>query len=238
MTLCPDADRENLHGARFAHLPARCMVRGENHGNGAETGMCCARQGIQKDDSGQVSALTGELHLEGSVKATKLKLTWLPQARSGQREAETQHRAVCKSRETSLTRRNHIAMLFAKASPLVLRLNMPTIVLQLIMVLRPTHRAGLKVNHSEHKGCRRCMAEPGLMPLLLQSHLPKNALNILRQLANVCAERRPGTAVLRRLRAPDHEEEARGRRQDRGPRQPALSECLRSPAPLQCATLS
>ena len=39
------------------------------------------RQGIERDASGQVSGLTGELHLEGSVKTTKLKLTWLPQVR-------------------------------------------------------------------------------------------------------------------------------------------------------------
>ena len=30
-----------------------------------------------------MSELTGKLHLEGSVKTTKLKLTWLPQARLG-----------------------------------------------------------------------------------------------------------------------------------------------------------
>eukprot|EP00239_Pterosperma_sp_CCMP1384_P010909 CAMPEP_0197860068 /NCGR_PEP_ID=MMETSP1438-20131217/35197_1 /TAXON_ID=1461541 /ORGANISM="Pterosperma sp., Strain CCMP1384" /LENGTH=720 /DNA_ID=CAMNT_0043476801 /DNA_START=19 /DNA_END=2181 /DNA_ORIENTATION=- len=34
---------------------------------------------IQKDASGAVVGLTGELHLEGSVKNTKLKVTWLPQ---------------------------------------------------------------------------------------------------------------------------------------------------------------
>ena len=35
-------------------------------------------QSITKDSSGAVTALGGELHLEGSVKTTKLKLTWLP----------------------------------------------------------------------------------------------------------------------------------------------------------------
>ena len=35
-------------------------------------------QSINKDDSGTVTALGGDLHLEGSVKTTKLKLTWLP----------------------------------------------------------------------------------------------------------------------------------------------------------------
>ncbi|KAG9132007.1 hypothetical protein Leryth_017206 [Lithospermum erythrorhizon] len=33
---------------------------------------------IKKDQDGFVTQLTGVLHLEGSVKATKLKLTWLP----------------------------------------------------------------------------------------------------------------------------------------------------------------
>ena len=47
----------------------------------ANSSIRLACQGIEKDDGGQVSALTGELHLEGSVKTTKLKLTWLPQAR-------------------------------------------------------------------------------------------------------------------------------------------------------------
>ena len=42
-------------------------------------------QGIKKDERGQVTELTGELHLEGSVKATKLKLTWLPQVCSHSR---------------------------------------------------------------------------------------------------------------------------------------------------------
>lgn len=33
---------------------------------------------IEKDQEGYVTQLTGILHLEGSVKTTKLKLTWLP----------------------------------------------------------------------------------------------------------------------------------------------------------------
>ncbi|KAK0597970.1 hypothetical protein LWI29_030347 [Acer saccharum] len=33
---------------------------------------------ISKDQDGNVTQLTGVLHLEGSVKTTKLKLTWLP----------------------------------------------------------------------------------------------------------------------------------------------------------------
>lgn len=33
---------------------------------------------IEKDQEGFVTQLTGVLHLEGSVKTTKLKLTWLP----------------------------------------------------------------------------------------------------------------------------------------------------------------
>lgn len=34
---------------------------------------------IKKDGEGNVTFLTGVLHLEGSVKTTKLKLTWLPE---------------------------------------------------------------------------------------------------------------------------------------------------------------
>ncbi|KAF8407474.1 hypothetical protein HHK36_006608 [Tetracentron sinense] len=34
---------------------------------------------IRKDEDGNVTQLTGVLHLEGSVKTTKLKLTWLPE---------------------------------------------------------------------------------------------------------------------------------------------------------------
>ncbi|ERN02087.1 hypothetical protein AMTRI_Chr02g223680 [Amborella trichopoda] len=34
---------------------------------------------IQKDENGNITLLTGVLHLEGSVKTTKLKLTWLPE---------------------------------------------------------------------------------------------------------------------------------------------------------------
>ncbi|XP_047325344.1 glutamate--tRNA ligase, cytoplasmic-like [Impatiens glandulifera] len=34
---------------------------------------------IKKDESGKVTELFGSLHLEGSVKTTKLKLTWLPE---------------------------------------------------------------------------------------------------------------------------------------------------------------
>ncbi|KAA8545332.1 hypothetical protein F0562_020116 [Nyssa sinensis] len=34
---------------------------------------------IKKDEDGNVTQLTGVLHLEGSVKTTKLKLTWLPE---------------------------------------------------------------------------------------------------------------------------------------------------------------
>lgn len=33
---------------------------------------------IKKDEAGNVIGLTGVLHLDGSVKTTKLKLTWLP----------------------------------------------------------------------------------------------------------------------------------------------------------------
>ncbi|PON69554.1 Glutamyl-tRNA synthetase, archaeal/eukaryotic cytosolic [Parasponia andersonii] len=36
-------------------------------------------KGIEKDQEGKVTQLTGALHLEGSVKTTKLKLTWLPE---------------------------------------------------------------------------------------------------------------------------------------------------------------
>ena len=36
-------------------------------------------KGIEKDQDGKVTQLTGVLHLEGSVKTTKLKLTWLPE---------------------------------------------------------------------------------------------------------------------------------------------------------------
>lgn len=35
-------------------------------------------QRVSKDEAGLVVAMEGMLHLEGSVKATKLKLTWLP----------------------------------------------------------------------------------------------------------------------------------------------------------------
>jgi glutamyl-tRNA synthetase len=31
-----------------------------------------------KTENGMITQLIGELHLEGSVKSTKLKLTWLP----------------------------------------------------------------------------------------------------------------------------------------------------------------
>jgi glutamyl-tRNA synthetase len=34
---------------------------------------------IERDQDGNVTGLKGELHLEGSVKVTKLKLTWLPE---------------------------------------------------------------------------------------------------------------------------------------------------------------
>ncbi|XP_050221692.1 glutamate--tRNA ligase, cytoplasmic [Mercurialis annua] len=34
---------------------------------------------VVKDESGQITELVGVLHLEGSVKTTKLKLTWLPE---------------------------------------------------------------------------------------------------------------------------------------------------------------
>ncbi|XP_041020754.1 glutamate--tRNA ligase, cytoplasmic [Juglans microcarpa x Juglans regia] len=36
-------------------------------------------KGIEKDQDGNITRLTGVLHLEGSVKTTKLKLTWLPE---------------------------------------------------------------------------------------------------------------------------------------------------------------
>lgn len=36
-------------------------------------------KGIEKDKDGNITQLTGVLHLEGSVKTTKLKLTWLPE---------------------------------------------------------------------------------------------------------------------------------------------------------------
>jgi hypothetical protein len=39
----------------------------------------CIVRSIAKDADGKVTGLTGELHLAGSVKTTKLKLTWLPQ---------------------------------------------------------------------------------------------------------------------------------------------------------------
>ena len=39
----------------------------------------CYIRTITRDASGAVTALTGELHLEGNVKDTKYKLTWLPQ---------------------------------------------------------------------------------------------------------------------------------------------------------------
>ncbi len=35
-------------------------------------------QRVSKDESGAATGLEGVLHLEGSVKTTKLKLTWLP----------------------------------------------------------------------------------------------------------------------------------------------------------------
>lgn len=35
---------------------------------------------ISRDQDGKVTQLTGVLHLEGSVKTTKLKLTWLPES--------------------------------------------------------------------------------------------------------------------------------------------------------------
>ena len=38
-------------------------------------------QGIERSTSGEVTGLTGELHLEGNFKTTKLKLTWLPVTR-------------------------------------------------------------------------------------------------------------------------------------------------------------
>ena len=34
---------------------------------------------IEKDQVGNITQLSGILHLEGSVKSTKLKLTWLPE---------------------------------------------------------------------------------------------------------------------------------------------------------------
>ena len=34
---------------------------------------------IEKDQDGNITGLSGVLHLEGSVKTTKLKLTWLPE---------------------------------------------------------------------------------------------------------------------------------------------------------------
>lgn len=34
---------------------------------------------IEKDQDGNITGLSGALHLEGSVKTTKLKLTWLPE---------------------------------------------------------------------------------------------------------------------------------------------------------------
>lgn len=36
-------------------------------------------QNVEKDGDGKVLSLSGVLHLEGSVKTTKLKLTWLPE---------------------------------------------------------------------------------------------------------------------------------------------------------------
>ncbi|KAK1317991.1 hypothetical protein QJS10_CPA05g00040 [Acorus calamus] len=36
-------------------------------------------RGIEKDQDGNVTHMTGTLHLKGSVKTTKLKLTWLPE---------------------------------------------------------------------------------------------------------------------------------------------------------------
>ncbi|KAK1277337.1 hypothetical protein QJS04_geneDACA015752 [Acorus gramineus] len=36
-------------------------------------------KGIEKDQDGNITHMTGTLHLEGSVKTTKLKLTWLPE---------------------------------------------------------------------------------------------------------------------------------------------------------------
>lgn len=40
--------------------------------------VCPAVQSISKDGEGLVSHMHGRLHLEGSVKSTKWKLTWLP----------------------------------------------------------------------------------------------------------------------------------------------------------------
>jgi glutamyl-tRNA synthetase len=39
-------------------------------------GNCIMRE-IQRDEAGEVTAVSGELHLEGDFKKTKLKLTWL-----------------------------------------------------------------------------------------------------------------------------------------------------------------
>lgn len=41
---------------------------------------CCwlCLQSVDRDAEGQVSRLEGSLHVEGDVKRTKLKLTWLP----------------------------------------------------------------------------------------------------------------------------------------------------------------
>lgn len=38
-------------------------------------------QRIETGASGEITGLTGELHLEGNFKTTKLKLTWLPVTR-------------------------------------------------------------------------------------------------------------------------------------------------------------
>jgi glutamyl-tRNA synthetase len=35
-------------------------------------------QGVERDASGGITAVAAELNLAGDVKATKLKLTWLP----------------------------------------------------------------------------------------------------------------------------------------------------------------
>jgi glutamyl-tRNA synthetase len=39
----------------------------------------CFIRTVTKDAAGEITALTGELNLGGSVKTTKYKLTWLPQ---------------------------------------------------------------------------------------------------------------------------------------------------------------
>ena len=79
----PERPRRGRTTGTVVRLPTlersrTCHVSAAMQADGAHSSAWC-EQGIRKDEGGQVTELTGDLHLEGSVKATKLKLTWLPQ---------------------------------------------------------------------------------------------------------------------------------------------------------------